>query len=77
MTTPADRLTVHRFTYEYRGGLYTAAHVMAGRCTTRRIVPPAGEDYAFDAQDWDTSVQVTVSPTGSSVQVYVDGEKVK
>lgn len=51
-------------------------HVRCGRHRTERVVPPAGEEYAFDVERWDHRVEVSVSPTGRSVQVYVDGEKV-
>jgi hypothetical protein len=55
---------------------YAIVDVRCGRKTTTRVVPPAGEEYAFDRDDWDHHVQVHVSPTGRSVQVHVDGERV-
>ena len=57
-------------------GDYHTAIVNAGRPKTVRVVPPAGEDYAFDRQDWPVEVQVSVSPTGRSVSVFVNGKKV-
>ena len=54
---------------------YRGLIVHAGRCRTERIVPPAGEAHAFDRNVWDHRIEVSVSPTGRSVQVYIDGER--
>ena len=51
--------------------------VWAGNDGQERIVPPAGEEYAFTRTKWRRHVQVYVSPTGRSVRVFVDGEEVK
>lgn len=54
------------------------AHLIV-RCGTKKtvlVVPPAGEKYAFDRDVWSHRVDVAVSPTGRSVQVFVDGERV-
>lgn len=45
--------------------------------TTTRIVPPAGDEYAFDVQHYRRQVEVYVSPSGRSVRVWVDGEEVR
>jgi hypothetical protein len=58
-----------------RGDHHTVI-VNAGRPKTVHVVPPAGEDHAFDRQDWPVEVQVSVSPTGRSVSVFVNGKKV-
>lgn len=50
--------------------------VRAGRRKVRHVVPPAGDDYAFDVQEWEREVTVYVSPTGRSVRVWVDGKEV-
>ena len=50
--------------------------VEAGVRTTERVVPPAGDQYAFDRQGWTRRVEVYVSATGRSVRVWVDGEEV-
>lgn len=47
--------------------------VRAGKKTSERIVPPAGEDYAFDIDHWARNVEVYVSAKGRSVRVYIDG----
>lgn len=57
-------------------GGYFVARVRAGRKKVKRVVPPAGEDYAFDREDWPVDVEITVSPTGRGVQVHVNGERV-
>lgn len=51
--------------------------VRAGRCRTERVVPPAGEEHAFDREIWDREVAVYVSATGRSVRVWIDGVEVK
>jgi hypothetical protein len=50
--------------------------VRAGRRDRRRVVPPAGEKYAFTVQEWAREVEVSVSPKGQSVRVFVDGVEV-
>lgn len=72
----SDPLNVRHFSFTHRGGLYRCVKVDAGHLGTKRVVPPAGEDYAFDVDLWRRSVEVYVSPTGRSVRVYVDGEEV-
>lgn len=52
-------------------------HVDAGHRGVRHVVPPAGEDYAFDVDLWARRIEVYVSPTGRSVRVFVDGREVK
>ena len=51
--------------------------VRAGRKRTERIVPPAGEEHAFDRDVWTREVAVYVSRTGRSVRVFVDGKEVR
>jgi hypothetical protein len=47
--------------------------VRAGNRGVERIVPPAGDLWAFDRPLWEREVMVYVSPTGRSVRVFVDG----
>lgn len=61
--------------YEHDG--YTVANVRAGALPNERVVPPAGEEYAFMLRRWRRRVEVSVSPTGRSVRVWVDGTEVK
>lgn len=56
---------------------YRQLSITAGRRGVERVVPPAGEEYAFDVQHWARRVEVSVSPTGRSVRVWVDGVEVK
>lgn len=51
--------------------------VRGGYRGKKHIVPPAGEDYAFDVDQWAREVEVYVSATGRSVRVWVDGAEVK
>lgn len=55
---------------------YVLVIVKAGPRPAERVVPPAGEAYAFDAVRWARSVEVTVSPTGRSARVWVDGVEI-
>lgn len=56
---------------------YGVMEIAAGPLPPERIVPPAGEDYAFTVPRWRRRVQISVSPTGKSVRVWVDGKEVK
>lgn len=51
--------------------------VDAGFRGHERVVPPAGEEYAFHRSTWARRVEVYVSPAGRSVRVFVDGEEVR
>lgn len=59
-----------------RGGDNQAVIVEAGYQGTEHIVPPAGEQYAFDREKYKRRIEVYVSPTGRSVRVWVDGKEV-
>lgn len=50
--------------------------VHAGPRGVERIVPPAGEAYAFDRDLWTREVEIYRSPTGRSIRVWVDGQEV-
>lgn len=51
--------------------------VRAGRKRTKRIVPPAGEEWAFDMVEWPHEVEVYVSKTGRSVRLWIDGKEMQ
>lgn len=57
--------------YEHGGAV--GMTIKAGNRGKRRVVPPAGESYAFDVTQWARRVEIHVSPTGRSVRVWVDG----
>lgn len=40
------------------------------------IVPPAGEQFSFERDLWAHEIQVSISPTGRSVRVHVNGKEV-
>jgi hypothetical protein len=61
--------------YERDG--YQMLILRAGNLGTERVVPPAGEEHAFDREVWRRRIEVSVSPTGRSVRVWVDGVEVK
>lgn len=56
---------------------YEVLVVRAGNRGEKRIVPPAGEKHAFMSEQWARRVEISVSPTGRSVRVWVDGVEVK
>jgi len=60
-----------------RRGAHEFVIVKAGRHTVKRIVPPAGEANAFDVTRWEHTIEVSVSPTGRSVRVFVNDEEFK
>lgn len=68
-----DRLVYGKFAIDG----YVGLHVRAGKPKRVRVVPPAGEDYAFDRDDYPLIVEVSVSPTGRSARVWVNGAEVK
>lgn len=50
---------------------------LAGVKKTVRIVPPAGDRFAFDVDDWPHRFTVYVSPTGRSVRLWIDGDEIE
>lgn len=67
-----------QYTYARRDGddPYDIIHVRAGRNWVERVVPPAGEAHAYDTRRWEHRIEVTVSPTGRSVRVHVNGVEI-
>lgn len=55
---------------------YVLVTVDAGPRGQERVAPPAGEEYAYDRPLWARRVEVTVSPTGRSARVWVDGVEI-
>jgi hypothetical protein len=55
---------------------YALVTIDAGPRPAERVTPPAGEAYAFNAARWARRVEVTVSPTGRSARVWVDGVEI-
>lgn len=51
--------------------------VDAGPRGSTRIVPPGGDEYAYERDEWARRVEVSVSPAGRSVRIFVDGQEVK
>lgn len=75
--TPASTVPQIEISHVYLLDMGRVVHIDAGNRGTERIVPPAGEKYAFERKLWGRSVEVYVSPTGRSVRVFVDGREVK
>jgi hypothetical protein len=67
----SDPFDVRCFTFKG----YTELAIGAGKRTTERIVPPAGEDHAFEVDKWTRSITISISPTGRSVRVWIDGKE--
>jgi hypothetical protein len=61
--------------FDHRGGTYHNVTIDCGLPAYDRIVPPAGEDHAFDYPTYPNTVEVAVSPTGRSVRVWLNGKK--
>ena len=55
---------------------YIEVIVKTGKMKVEHIIPPAGERFAFDREDWPHQIIVSVSPTGRSVHVWKDNEKI-
>lgn len=73
-----SKIEVRHFTAEMRPGrVYEIAHLSAGVVRVDRVIPPAGLEYAFARTTYRREVQVSVSPNGRSVRVFVDGREVK
>lgn len=49
--------------------------VDAGYLGSERVVPPAGEEYAYWRDEFRRRVEVYRSATGRSVRVFVDAEE--
>lgn len=71
-----DPFTIKSFWFEHRGGKYQVLKIGVVDTEKERVVPPAGEDHAFTVQHHRRDVEITVSPTGRVVHVYVDGVQV-
>jgi hypothetical protein len=55
---------------------YVLVRVDAGPRGSEHVVPPAGEQYAYDRPLWARRVEVSVSPKGRSARVWVDGVEI-
>ena len=60
-----------------RQGETWQVEVCAGPLPSKRVVPPAGEAFAFDVPQWKRRVTVYASRTGRSARVWVDGVEIK
>lgn len=72
-----DPFTIRRLSYRHRDGLWQNLRVDIWPTSVEHIVPPAGEDYAFDFQHHRRDVEISVSPTGRSVRIWVDGKEIR
>jgi hypothetical protein len=68
---------IRQYDAELNGTDYAVLQVDIVPTHVERIVPPAGEEHAFDVQRYRRRVEVSVSPTGRSVRVWVDGVEVR
>ena len=71
-----DPFTYDRFNFVHRGRRYRNLRIDCVPTVVERIVPPAGETYAWDYQHHRRSVEITISPTGRSIRIFVDGKEV-
>lgn len=62
-------LNIRRMTFTHRrGGKYEVVHIGAG-------TPTVIDNGYFKVTKWPVNLEVTVSPTGRSVHVYLNGKK--
>lgn len=73
---PVDAMRENYSIHVYQREGYETVVVNAGTPSVERVVPNLGESYAFDRVVWPRRVTVTVSPTGRSVRVWIDGVEV-
>lgn len=69
-----DHIHTSHTLFEHRGGVYGNTTIRAGIPTVERMVAPSGREW--ERSEYPVEVQVTASPTGRSVQVFVNGKKV-
>jgi len=74
MAQLGDEYDIRRTRFE--GGA-VQIEITGGRKTVERIVPPAGEKYAFDSVQWEHRLTVYVSPQGRSFRLFIDGTEHK
>ena len=55
---------------------YVWLRINAGPRPPTHHVPPAGDEYAYDRAEWARRIEVSVSPTGRSARVWVDGVEI-
>ena len=77
MTRLADHCDLSVASFDPNGsGPHVEVIVKTGKMKVEHVIPPAGERFAFDREDWPHRVVVSVSPTGRSVHIWKDGEKI-
>lgn len=76
MTEPSDIIIRRSSFKDRRDAIWQNVKLGCGPTFVEHVVPPAGEDYAFDIQHYRREVEVYVSPTGRSVRVWIDGNEV-
>ena len=75
MTRLSDYCDVSLNQIDLGRGPYTEITIKAGRPKRKRVVPPAGEKYAFEYDAWPHQITVSVSPTGKSIHIWKDETK--
>ena len=73
----ADPFNIRRYNFDHRGGRWRRLTVDIWPTWVEHIVPPAGEDNAFFYQHYKRRVEISVSPTGRSVRIWVDGKEIR
>jgi hypothetical protein len=68
-----DPFKVRWARFKHRGEMYQCLTINVLPVAVDRIVPEAGDQYAFEKIHYDRQIEVYVSPTGRSVRVFVDG----
>ena len=73
----ANPFSIRRYNFDHRGERWQVLKVDIWPTWVEHIVPPAGEDHAFDFQHYKRRVEISVSPTGRSVRIWVDGKEIR
>lgn len=61
-------------TYELNG--YGRLTAKCGAPRVEHIVPPAGDDHAFDRVVRPLDIEIMVSPTGRSTRMWINGVEI-
>lgn len=71
------RLRRHSFSPKPGEPAYGVVLLDAGWRGTETVTVPAGPEYSYEADRWARRIELSISPTGRSVRVWVDGNEVK
>lgn len=71
-----DHVKIDRFQFDWSKGMHGNVRVRAGIPKAELIKPPAGPEHNWTHYRYPVDVEISVSPTGRSVQVWINGKRV-